>query len=321
LKEIAMSQENCRFWPLLVVVGLLPLPVSAGCGAEVCSINTGWDAQGTWAEPGVRVDLRYEFIDQDQLMSGSSKVNVGEIPLDHDEIRTINRNWIATIDYAFGEKIGVSVSLPFVNRSHSHIHNDVGGPVGESWNISQLGDVRILGRYQLNDSGQTGFGLLLGVKLPTGDFRIQNADGDAAERTLQPGTGTTDALFGAYYRASLSTHGSWFAQVLGQAATGKRDEFRPGDRFGVDLGYRHSMGESVNALLQVNVLHRGHDSGLQSDHHGSGGNFAFISPGLSYNISRVSQVYGFVQVPLYQNVTGVQMTADMSVVAGFATRF
>ncbi|MEQ1880186.1 MAG: hypothetical protein ABL878_04365 [Burkholderiales bacterium] len=316
-----MSLKNLRRWPMLVVAGLLPLPVSAGCGSAVCSINTDWDAQGTWAEPGVRVDLRYEFIDQDQPMSGSSRVNVGEIPLEHDEIRTINRNWIATIDYAFGEKFGVSVSLPFVDRSHSHIHNDVGGPVEENWGLTQLGDIRVLGRYQPGEPGGSGFGLLFGAKLPTGDFKIQNADGELAERTLQPGTGTTDALFGAYYRAPLATHGTWFAQVLGQSATGKHEEFRPGDRIGVDLGYRHPIGENVNALLQMNFLHRDRDSGLQSEPDDSGGRFAFIAPGLSYKMARETQLYGFVQVPVYQYVNGVQLTADMSVVAGFATRF
>jgi hypothetical protein len=30
---------------------------------------------------------------------------------------------------------------------------------------------------------------MAGAKLPTGDFRVKNGDGDLAERTLQPGTG------------------------------------------------------------------------------------------------------------------------------------
>ena len=158
-----MSLKNLRRWPLLVLAGLLPQPVSAACGSAVCSINTDWDTQGTWAEPGARVDLRYEFIDQDQPMSGSSRVNVGEIAQHHDEIRTINRNWIATIDYAFGENFGVSVSVPFVDRSHSHIHNHLGVPIGENWNLTKLGDIRVLGRFQPKDSGEATFGLLIGV--------------------------------------------------------------------------------------------------------------------------------------------------------------
>jgi hypothetical protein len=121
-----------RFWSIAVLGGMLPLSASAGCGSAVCSINTNWDAQGAWTEPGVRFDLRYEFIDQDQPMSGDSEVGVGEIPHHHDEVRTINRNWIATLDYAFSQRFGVTVSLPVVDRSHEHIHNHMGAQIRRS---------------------------------------------------------------------------------------------------------------------------------------------------------------------------------------------
>ena len=306
---------------IAVLAGLLPLPAWAGCGSAVCSINTNWDAQGAWTEPGARFDLRYEFIDQDQPMSGDSRVGVGEIPRHHDEVRTINRNWIATLDYAFSQRLGVSVSLPVVDRSHDHIHNHGGGQFPENWNFTEAGDTRVLGRYHVGESAEAGMGLLLGVKLPTGSFKVENDDGERAERTLQPGTGTTDALLGAYYRAPGSGHGAWFAQVLWQAALGEREDFRPGDRSSVDLGYRHQLNERFAALLQLNLLYRDRDGGAQAEPEDSGGRFAFIAPGLGYNLGRDTQLYGFVQVPVYQYVNGVQLTADWSLVAGFATRF
>ena len=43
------------------------------------------------------------------------------------------------------------------------------------------------------------FGLSFGLKLPTGEFDVRNAMGALAERSLQPGTGTTDLLLGAFY--------------------------------------------------------------------------------------------------------------------------
>jgi hypothetical protein len=79
---------------------------------------------------------------------GDSRVGVGEIPRHHDEVRTINRNWIATLDYAFSQRLGVSVSLPVVDRSHDHIHNQGGGQLPENWNFTEAGDARALRRYQ-----------------------------------------------------------------------------------------------------------------------------------------------------------------------------
>ena len=53
----------------------------ASCGAAFCMVNTSWNVQGAWTEPGLRFDLRYEYIDQDQPRHGSSKVGVGQIGL------------------------------------------------------------------------------------------------------------------------------------------------------------------------------------------------------------------------------------------------
>ena len=41
-------------------------------------------------------------------------------------------------------------------------------------------------------------GVLFGLKLPTGKTTCECA-GRPAERTLQPGSGTTDALLGGYF--------------------------------------------------------------------------------------------------------------------------
>ncbi len=68
----------------------------AGCDAAFCAVNSNWDIQGAWTVPGLRLDLRYEYVDQDQPRSGSDKVAVGQIHRHHDELKTMNRNLVAT---------------------------------------------------------------------------------------------------------------------------------------------------------------------------------------------------------------------------------
>ena len=65
----------------LLLCGLLalPLPAAASCGAAFCSVNTSWDVQGAWQEPGARFDLRYEYVNQDRPMSGSRRVPFGRL--------------------------------------------------------------------------------------------------------------------------------------------------------------------------------------------------------------------------------------------------
>src|SRR6476659_8492683 len=133
----------------VAVASLIASTVAEGsCGSAFCMVNTNWGVQGVWNEPGFRGDLRFEYIDQDQPRTGTQNVAVGEIPRHHDEVRTINRNLFATLDYGISEALGVSVILPWVDREHEHIHNHEDGPELDSWNFSGFGDMRVVARYQ-----------------------------------------------------------------------------------------------------------------------------------------------------------------------------
>ena len=154
----------------------------ASCGSAFCNVNTNWSLQGVWTQPGPHVDVRFEYIDQDQPMSGSNKVSVGQVPAHHDEVETINRNVITTLDYGFNENWGITAVIPIVDRSHEHIHNHRGEKLLESWSFTQLGDIRVQGRYQTYfgevTAERAGFaGATFGLVLPTGATDITNGDG------------------------------------------------------------------------------------------------------------------------------------------------
>jgi hypothetical protein len=296
--------------------------VHAGCGMAFCTINTDWNAQGAWTEPGGRFDLRFEFLDQDQPRTGTRDVAVGEIPMHHDEIRTINRNWIAGYDYTFNQNWGVGVQLPIVSRSHSHIHNHMGAQILDEWNFTGIGDARVLGRYGFGQTDASGSaGIQFGVKLPTGKFDVENDNGDVAERSLQPGSGTTDAILGAYYSGGMQGAMTWFADVHWISALGEREDYEPGDRAGVDVGVNWAWTSTVALLLQVNALWKDRDSGSEAEPDDTGGTFVHLSPGASVALGDKTQLYGFVQLPIYQNVNGVQLVADWAIAAGISRRF
>ena len=165
------------------------------------------------------------------------------------------------------------------------------------------------------------FGATFGLKLPTGRTDVRNADGDLAERTLQPGSGTTDLLLGGYFRRVLGSGTSWFADLLWQRPLNSHEEFRPGDRLSLDVGVRREMSERLGLMLQLNYLHRARDGGDQAEPDDSGGKFLFLSPGVSYALGNNLQLYSFVQLPLYQYVNGVQLTSRWAFLSGASLRF
>jgi len=243
--------------------------VDASCGSAFCMVNTNWGVQGVWNEPGFRGDLRFEYIDQDQPRTGTQNVAVGEIPRHHDEVRTINRNLFATLDYGFSEALGVSVILPWIDREHEHIHNHEGEPEPERWQFSGLGDMRVVVRYQFAattmdpQATRVGFaGVTGGLKLPTGRTTVANGDGEVAERTLQPGTGTTDLLLGVYWHGMAPLAGvSWFARAQGTLPMNEREGYKPGNAAYLDGGVRYAAGNDVGLMLQLNYVYKGEDKG------------------------------------------------------------
>lgn len=305
-------------------------PNAAGsCGSAFCAINTNWDTHGAWAQPGLRLDIRYERVEQNQPLAGSNKVAVGAIAQDHDEVRTSNRNWLATLDYTFNADWGASVALPMVKRDHLHLENDfaAGTRTPESWNFNKLGDARVMARYRIAtvESGEHSLGTLglnFGLKLPTGRTDVRNEDGERAERTLQPGTGTTDALVGAYYAQLLPLQDlSWFTQAQLQLPLNQREGYQPGRRISLDAGLRYDLSDRLGLMLQLNALFRGRDSGANAERDNSGGRSWFLSPGMSYSVTKDVHIYGFVQVPIYQYVNGVQLGTRPAAVLGLSAKF
>jgi hypothetical protein len=306
----------------------LPAQALASCGSAFCTVNTSWDVHGAWLEPGARLDLRFESIKQDQPRAGRKDVAVGEIPRHHDEVLTENRNLVGTFDYTFNQDWGLNAQLPLVHRHHEHIHNHMGEQVPEAWTFTGLGDARVLLRRRLAsfedpDKHTIGTaGINFGLKLPTGQTDVRNSDGEQAERTLQPGTGTADFLVGAYYSKDLPERNwSWFVQALAQLPLYEYNDYRPGHRIMVDAGTRYAWGDRVGLLLQANYLFKARDQGLEAEPEDTGGKFLFLSPGVSYALNRRIQAYGFVQLPVYQDVNGVQLVARHALAVGFNVRF
>lgn len=302
----------------------IAMTASASCGGAFCSLNTDSGVQGSWLKPGFRLDVRAEFIDLDQLRHGTDKVGpAGEVD-EHDEVRTLNRNVVTTLDWNINQDWGLTLRAPFVDRAHQHVFNaddGLGGtdPEVEKWNFSGLGDIQALARYNAYSDGVSNAGIRFGLKLPTGSINKHNREEDA-ERTLQPGTGSTDTLLGAYYNQH---HGafSWFVQGMWQQVVHERDDYKPGTKLGLDAGMSYQATPDLSLLLQLNLQHKAKDSGANAEPADSGGRSVNLSPGFSYRVATGTQVYGFIQKPIYQYVNGAQLTADWSVALGLSTQF
>lgn len=308
-------------WLTGLTCSLASLTAHASCGSASCSLATHVDGLGVDTNAGWQFDLRYEYIKLDQLRSGTQKIDPEYVDGEHTEIYTKNTNIVATIDYNWSNRWGFSVQLPYVKRDHFHIFDNAGTLEEENWDINSLGDVRILGRYTLESAAESKSrdGFQFGIKLATGKTDVVDAAGELAERTLQPGTGTTDIIVGYTHSHPMSIFdqsSQGFVQLQAQYAMGEDDGFRPGNQYRANVGVVFLPTASLSPIVQLNVLRKDRDSGVNAEPADSGAEYLWVSPGLSKMLSHSMRMYGFVQLPLYQRVNGVQLTADWTATIG-----
>jgi hypothetical protein len=310
--------------PLLAAAALafgIATPQSAlACATCGCSLSSD-AAMGYSAGTGWRINFEYDYIDQNQLRSGSGLHSVPGVP-DGNELEhaTINQYLNLGLSYSPNADWNIALRVPYVVRNHttygifdstqplpdlSHSHS------------SSLGDVRLIGSYQ-GFLPTHNLGVQLGVKLPTGAYgtSVKFDSGPNAglplDASLQPGTGSTDLIVGGYYYQAISQNWDAFVNGSFQAAvTSKQHEagndFRIGNLTTVSFGLRYEENPHMVPQVQVNLSRKGHDQGALADTPDSAGTVAYISPGLTVSLRHDLQLFAFVQLPVYSRLDGFQL--------------
>ena len=285
--------------------------VAHACSSCGCTLSSDWASQGYAAGEGLRLDLRLDYFNQDQLRASTHSVNRKSIsfPADQEvQQSTLNRNYTLTLDYSPNADWGFNVQIPYFNRFHTTIAE--GDTAISASHTDSMGDMRLAMRYQGFSQDHT-TGVQVGVKFATGSFDNTFFSGPQAgnllDRGLQPGTGTTDLIVGLYNFGTLGRDWDYFAQGFVQQPLNSRDGFRPGTGLNVNVGIRYVALKAITPQLQINVRAEKRESGDEADIENSGATLAYLSPGVTANLTHHVRAYGFVQVPLYQRVNGLQV--------------
>ena len=301
---------------LLATLGAREAQGCASCG---CSLSSTWDTYGYSTAPGFKLDAIYSYIDQEQLRTGIHKISPSQVPLGQElEKSTRTSTETLGLSYDFSADWGLTLQAPLVSRDHATLGND--HMSFDRSSITTLGDMKLLGRYQglLSDHS---LGFELGLKLPTGKFDQTFESGAALDRGLQAGTGTTDLIAGVYYFGELGADWGYFGEAIVQTAFDSREQYRPGTAENLTAGLRYMGFGRIMPQLQINGRIAGRDTGLQSDNFDTRGSLVYVSPGVAVDISKTASAYAFVQIPVYQNVNGYQLSPTWTLTVGMRISF
>ena len=301
----------------LSVLGASPQRAHA-CASCGCTLSAD-AAMGYSALPGWRLSVEYDYIDQDELRSGTQAVS--GVPAGTElEHQTINQYVTTGLSYTPNSSWNLTLLIPYVIRSHSTYGTyDPAQPLPELSRAfsSSLGDVKLIASYQ-GFLPTNNLGVQLGVKLPTGQYGTAvefysgpNA-GSPLDASLQPGTGSTDIIVGAYYYQAVSQNFDAFVNAQFQAAVKHRmdqpgNDFRPGNSTTVSFGLRYEGNPRVVPQLQMNLLHKAPDEGALADVQNTAGSVVYVSPGITAQLSARFHVFAFAQLPVYSNLYGIQL--------------
>lgn len=330
---------SVRTNPFLLVIPAIALSTIStavfACASCGCTLSSDWDSQGFTTQSGFKMDIRYDYLDQNQLRHGTGTISSADAALmvtgtgDPQEVEKDTRNHYLTLglDYTYNADWGVNLQIPYIDRKHSTlgVNSDGISPADEAYDSStkDIGDIKIIGRYQ-GLTAQHNFGINFGLKLPTGSHTKTGISTDPAtpgdvspiDPGLQPGTGTTDAILGAYYFDTLNKNWDYFAQATVQAALDSKDDYKPGTGYNFNLGMRYMGFAGAFPQIQLNTRYVQHDTGANADTGSTGGTLLYLSPGLVVPVTKQASVYGFVQLPVYQDVRGVQLVPKYTASVG-----
>lgn len=320
------------------LLGSVAPSIALGCATCGCSLSSD-AAMGYSSDTGWRLSVQYDYIDQNQLRTGGDTIAEAQVAQINNrggsqevERRTINRYTTLGLSYTATADWNFRIQVPYIDRSHTTFGssgnpltpNDISGST-----VSGPGDIRFITSYQgLLPTHNLGF--QLGVKLPTGaygggptaangtvgrNFTTFNSGPNAGlpvDTSLQPGTGSTDLIAGAYYYQPVSQDFDAFVNGQLQAAVMERlnqpgADYRPGNAATISFGLRYEADPSLVPQVQVNITRKSPDQGFLADTSDTAGTVAYLSPGVTARAASNLYVYGFVQLPFYSKLAGYQL--------------
>lgn len=277
------------------------LSFACACGCGIFDVGT---SSMYASHAGAMVFAEFDYLDQSHNHSGTAAAPAGDNP------DKAIRSSFMTIggQYQFNRRWGVTVELPYWERYYQTTDGGTGEIV--AYRHGAVGDIRLKATYA-GLSADMSTGLTVGVKLANGDTSYAGFDADT-----QIGSGSTDALLGAYHLGRLTADNRWSYFLQGQwdQPLVHKDNYRPGAEgvvaFGAYFeGWSTQRNLRIVPIAQLRAVYRRADGGADALVADTGYTRVLVSPGAELAWDNV-RIYADVALPLYTNARGNQLFAN-----------
>ena len=289
------------FFSFILFFRFLSKP-QASCICQDCPSTSGESTEAS-------LSFKWDYVPANLIFIGSTPGTVGQIPQHHNEVQSISNKISARLTLPYSDSTSLLLSVPYIFRSHEHIHRHHGIDIPESWYISELGDISIGLIHRIEQAT-----FLLEGKLPTGATNRQNTKEKAGEIGIQPGSGSFDFILGLAYEGSISAF-SKTLPIMQTISIGIPGYGLGGYTLGSSLTYAISTTQNWGGSLSTEIgltskyQEQSNFGTLNEEKKNTGGRWIWGNIGINWKLNNASQSAINLYLPLYQHLNGIQITS------------
>lgn len=263
-------------------------------------------------EQSLAINLNYEYRSIDLLVDNNSR-------LQNDPRSRYGQNISAKVDYRLNSKFAFSLLLPLVHHSRN--------TSSESQNSFGIGDLGFFVQYKIFASQTAELNLTAGVDLPLGVTGHRGHSQVFLSPDMQSGSGSYDLIVGTSLLKSDFVIPFLTANFLfNYRFNGTNDNFGSTDSFAgrsfafgdewlVASGLRYTYTTKAGFFIPDVALKwrqgkPNKEQGFEAPN--SGGQWLSLPLGLSFTPDDKKSIRIYTEIPLYQDLNGLQITTDLT---------
>lgn len=307
------------FLPLLFLITMNAYAQTCCSGGVPLSNNLGLPNGG---KGELVIGLNYDYNNLNTLNAGTEK-------LDDNSRQRITNSVLVNFGYAFTDQLSVETLFTWVNqtRTITQFGNE------NFTETSGIGDAVLLLKYSIPEllGKRTLLNIGAGTKIPFGNSDILNDQGIQLTADLQPGSGAWDVLgwfsaskgLNSRPSASLSLAATYRFTGVNNSYLNNTATYEFGNEIQTNLGYTDQFF-MLKTLFNPGLVFKYRkafedkidDIGIPN----TGGEWVFIRPELGVQLSPQINMMSRVELPLYSNVVGTQLTPTVRFTIGATIR-
>ncbi|MEM9544332.1 MAG: hypothetical protein AAGA77_00090 [Bacteroidota bacterium] len=259
------------------------------------------------------IQLNHEYRSINWLVDNNTR-------LENDPRSRYGQNTSLKFDYSLNSKWAFSALIPFVHHSRN--------TTSESQNSFGLGDLGLLMQYNVLSKSLYSLNVVAGIDLPIGNTSHRGSSQILLSPDMQSGSGSMDFLVGTSYAKTdfllpflshfVIANYRWNGtnDSFGSTANFNGRSFAFGDEFMVVTGFRYMHTLSAGFLIPdagVRIRWQDPNSEQGADAPNSGGRWLSLPFGLSFVPDKSKSIRLYTELPIYQNLNGLQITTNFTV--------